>query len=66
MEIGSVKKSRFKHFSRALPKFVQHMRTWGKAGMINMRKKTNSKIEDHGVTCMMVGYATKHEGNCYE
>eukprot|EP00957_Ditylum_brightwellii_P117346 8949728-Ditylum_brightwellii.AAC.1 len=66
VEIGGVKKLQFKPFAGSQPKFVQHLCIWGKAGMIKTHKKTSPKIDDCGVTCMMVGCATKHKGDCYE
>eukprot|EP00957_Ditylum_brightwellii_P094996 7234254-Ditylum_brightwellii.AAC.2 len=66
VDIKGMKKSHFEHFAGALPKFAKHLYTWGKAGTIKTHKKTSPKIEDHGVVCMMVGYATNHKGDCYE
>eukprot|EP00957_Ditylum_brightwellii_P152408 11602337-Ditylum_brightwellii.AAC.2 len=65
VDIKGVNKSRFKHFAGAVPKFAKHLCTWGKASTIKTHKKMSPKIEDCGVTCMMIRYATSHKRNCY-
>eukprot|EP00957_Ditylum_brightwellii_P061087 4635712-Ditylum_brightwellii.AAC.1 len=65
VEINGVKKSQFKHFVGALPKFSSHLRTWGEVGTIKTHKKITQK-NDRGITCMFVVYATDHEGDCYK
>jgi hypothetical protein len=59
--------TRIEHFAGAgaLPKCVKCLRTWGEAGTVTIRKKMQPKLVDRGITCMMVGYATDHEGDCY-
>jgi hypothetical protein len=48
------------------PKFAQHLRTWGEAGTVKTKVKgAPSRIADRGIQCMMTGYATDHEGDCY-
>ena len=41
-----------------------HMRIFGKAGTVRTGK--DSKVGNHGVTMMSVGYTDNHEGNCYQ
>jgi hypothetical protein len=49
-----------------VPKFTKHLvRTWGKAGMVTIKKKMQLELIDRGVACMFVGYAANHEGECY-
>jgi hypothetical protein len=48
------------------PKFSQHLKTWGEAGTVKMHKQGTPKIADRGAQCMMIGYATDHEGGCYQ
>jgi hypothetical protein len=47
------------------PKLAQHLRTWGEAGTVKTKVKGTRRIADCGVQCMMTGYATDHEGDCY-
>jgi hypothetical protein len=47
------------------PKFAKHLRTWGEAGTVKTKVKGTPRIADRGVQCMMTGYATDHEGDCY-
>ena len=62
VDIDGVKKTGVKHYANILPRWVNHMRTFGKAGTI--RTGTVGKVGNRGVTMMMVGYADNHEGNC--
>jgi hypothetical protein len=62
--INKVKKTRIEHYGLPLPNFTKYLRTcWGEAEIIKNGK--DGKIGDRGVTCMFVGYASNHEGNCY-
>eukprot|EP00957_Ditylum_brightwellii_P002720 209034-Ditylum_brightwellii.AAC.1 len=66
VEVDGVKHTRYKHFCDKLPKFFKFLQQWGEAGTVKVRVKTTPKLNDRGVTCMMVGYAVKHEADCYE
>jgi hypothetical protein len=57
---------RFKHWSGTNPKFIEHLRTREEAGTVNLKDKSTSKVADHGIQCMMIGYLTDHTSNCYE
>jgi hypothetical protein len=48
------------------PKFASHLRTWGEAGSIKTRVRGTPKIADRGTQCMMAGYSTDHDGDCYQ
>ena len=50
-------------FSKKMPKFVWSLQIFGKAGAIIITKDGN--VEDHGVTCIFVGYALEQNWNCY-
>jgi hypothetical protein len=63
--IDGVTKTRIEHFGRPVPKFANHLRTWGEAGTVTIRHKMQPKLEDRGMTCVFVGYAVDHEGDCY-
>eukprot|EP00957_Ditylum_brightwellii_P181671 13839434-Ditylum_brightwellii.AAC.1 len=66
VEVNGEKKTCYEYFHGTVPKFVKHLRTNGEAGTIKTHKKTTPKIANRGVTCMFVGYAIQHEGNCCE
>ena len=57
--------TRFEHYSGGNPKFAQHLRTWGEAGVVHLKKIGTPKLTERGVTCMMVGYAIGHAGDVY-
>jgi len=42
------------------------MKTLGEAGTVTISSKINAKLIDKGVTCMFVGYAKNHTGDCYK
>ena len=63
VDINGVNKTQIKHYANILPRLINPMRTFGEAGIV--RKGKDGKVGNHGVTMMMVGYADKHEGNCY-
>ena len=58
-------KTRYERFGLKLPKFVNHMRTWGEAGVVKTSSKTSAKLKDKGITCAFTGYADDHAGDCY-
>ena len=66
VKINGVTKPCVKHWSGKIPGFAKHLHTWGEAGVVKVRTKTTPKLEERGITCMMVGYATDHKGNCYK
>jgi len=66
VEIEGVSKTRFEHFAGKLPKFASHLRTWGEAGTVTIKKKMHPKVIDRGIQCMFVGYSIDHEGDCYD
>ena len=61
--LKGVTKTRIEHFGMKIPKFFGQLRTWGEAGTVKTGK--DGKVGDHGVTCMFVGYADNHSGDCY-
>jgi hypothetical protein len=58
--------TRYERFFGNNPKFVNHLRTFGEAGTVKVKKNQYPKLSDRGVTCMFVGYAVDHDGDCYE
>ena len=62
VDIDGIKKTWVKHYAKILPRWVNHMRTFGEAGTVRTGK--DGKVGDCGVTMMMMGYADNHEGNC--
>ena len=64
-EIDGKLATRYEHWAGKNPKFAKHLRVWGEAGTVKTKTRTTPKLEDHGVQCMFVGYATDHDGDCY-
>ena len=58
--------TRAEHWCGEVPKFAKHLRTWGEAGVVTIKTKRTTKVDDRGKTCMMVGYAKEHDGNVYK
>ncbi len=56
-------KTRYEHAGYNIPKFVKHLRTFGKAGTVKNMK--DGKVGNRGITMMFVGYSSAHAGNCY-
>jgi hypothetical protein len=63
IEVQGEFKSRIEHWDGKLPKFCQHLRKWGKAGVVKLRTVTTPKIYDRGKVCMFVGYSPNHNGD---
>ena len=64
--INGVIKSRVEHWSGKMPSYSKYLREWGEAGVVKTKTNTTPKLADRGVTCMLVGYADNHTGDCYE
>jgi len=65
IELDGVLQPRVKHWSGKMPAYANHLKTWGEAGTVKTKNKMTTKIEDRGITCMFVGYAKQHSGDCY-
>ena len=65
IDLDGVIKPRVEHWSGKLPAYVNYLKTWGEAGTVKLKNKTTTKIRDQGITCMFVGYAKQHSGDCY-
>jgi hypothetical protein len=63
--INGVNKTRIEHYGLPLPRFAQYLRTWGEARTIKTGKDGKTGDRDWGITCMFVGYAFNHRGDCY-
>ena len=57
--------TRAEHWCGELPKFAGRLRTWGEAGVVTVKTKRTTRVDDRGKTCMMVGYAKGRDGNVY-
>ena len=62
--INGETKTRAEHFEGKLPNFVKHMKKWGLAGTVKNKDQSTPKMGNRGITCMFVGYATNHSGDC--
>jgi hypothetical protein len=58
-------KTRYEHWGNSIPKFALKLKIWGEAGIVTLKTVGTPKVADRGVTCMMAGYATDHDGDCY-
>jgi len=65
IEIDGVTKTRVEHWCGELPGYVHHLRTWGEAEVVKLKTKTSIKLDNMGITCMMVGYALNHKPDVY-
>jgi len=45
--------------------YVCHLQTFGKHGVVHNAKTIKNKLDNHGETCIFVGYADDHAGNVY-
>ena len=61
---GSVK-TRMEHWGMKLPCWSAALQTWGEAGVVTFKQKMRPKMEDKGLTCMLVGYAEDHAKGVY-
>ena len=65
IELDEKKATRIEHWGKPIPAFAYALRTWGEAGVVKTKSKRTAKLDDRGVTCMMVGYSTMHAINVY-
>ena len=65
VEINGEQKSHVKRWSGQKTKYVLNLCTWGEAGTVKVKMQMTGKLADHGVQCMMVGYAKDHKGDVY-
>jgi hypothetical protein len=64
--VGGKMATRYVLWAGENPKFASHLRTWGEAVSIKTRVRGTPKIADRGTPCMMAGYSTNHNGDCYQ
>ena len=64
-EVDGEVKTRMEHWGMSLPKWTAALRTWGEAGVVTLKQKMRPKMEDKGLTCMLVGYAEDHAEGVY-
>ncbi|KAL7579260.1 hypothetical protein ACA910_011419 [Epithemia clementina (nom. ined.)] len=66
VQVGTgVAKTRYEHILGSNPKSVDLTRTWGEAGTVTLYDKKVSKLNNRGVHCLFVGYATNHPEGTY-
>ena len=63
--INGKSQTRYEHFGYKIPKFASYLKAWGEAGVVKTKSKTEAKLKNKGTTCIMVGYANEHNGDCY-
>lgn len=57
----------YQKFYGKSPLFEKYMRTFGEKGIVTLNpgKAIKAKLDDRGIECIFVGYATNHAGNVY-
>ena len=63
--VDNKSQTRYELFGMKNPSFVNHLRTWGEAGVVKISSKTSPKLKNKGVTCAFVGHADNHAADCY-
>jgi hypothetical protein len=63
--IDRITKTQYEHWSGTNPAFLNHLRTWGEAGVVTLTMNMQPKLHDRGLNCMFVGYAMDHSGDVY-
>jgi hypothetical protein len=53
------------HWDGKVPKFLNLLRVWGKAGAVKLKTRMDTKVYDRGFICMFVGYSTSHADDTY-
>ena len=48
-----------------MPGFAHNLHTVGEGSPVKIKMDTTSKIENHGVPCLFVGYSLTHTSGCY-
>jgi hypothetical protein len=64
--IDGVMAMKIKHFSNFIPAFVNHLRTFGEAGIVAIVGTIKKKVDMRGLLCLMGGYCTDRAGDCYK
>ena len=65
-EVDGLKQSQYKHVFKKKPKVVKYLRTIGEAGDVKITNDTTPKLQDHGIHCILVGYAENHLEGCHQ
>ena len=58
VKTDGVTKLRVEHWSGTAPGFAKRLRKWGEAGVVKAKIKPTLKLQERGITCMLVGCAT--------
>lgn len=57
--------TRCEHWSNELPKFANHLKEWGEAGVLTICDIKTSKLTNKGKLGMFIGYSPQHAGDYY-
>jgi Reverse transcriptase (RNA-dependent DNA polymerase)/Zinc knuckle len=63
--INGKENTRYGHWENENPKYLKYLRTWGEAGVVKLRDRNYTKLDDRGYTCMFVGYSQSHSSDTY-
>jgi hypothetical protein len=64
--INGVMAMQIECFSNSIPVFVNHLRTFGEAGVVTIVGIIKKKVDMRGLLCLMGGYFTDWAGDCYK
>jgi hypothetical protein len=58
--------SAYVKFYNKKPKYVDHLHTFGEVGVTSkIERKMQTKVDDWGRVCVLLGYADKHAANIF-
>ena len=66
IDIDGTIKPRVEHWCGKIPGCAHHLHKWGESGVVKIKDETTPKLADCVITCMMVGHAKQHSGDCHQ
>ena len=64
--INGVTMTRYEHCGLEMPTLASNLRTYGEAGVVKIKSKTDPKAAIKGITCVFVGYPDNHSSDCFK
>ena len=64
-EVNGEVKTRYEHFHGTKPRYANHLKIWGTAGIVKLKTLKTTKLQDRGKVCIFVGYGSKHHWDTY-
>ena len=56
---------KIKHFDDKIPDFINTLKTFGESGVFTIAGIVKSKVNMQGILCLMGGYCTDRDSDCY-